>query len=114
MPISPDRLRGLRHGRRLSRAKVAAAIERSPETVRAYEEGRLTPPPAVLPVLAGVLGVPVEHLHSRHVDPLSDYADAIAECTGPLSEEQLSGAVAVLRAIGGRIYVQTDDQAVAS
>ena len=113
MPISADRLRGLRHGRRLRRAEVGSTIGRSPETVRAYEEARLVPPAAVLPVLAQALGVAVGDLHQRYDDGLADYVSAIADCAGGLSDEQRAGATAVLRALGGRIYVQTDDRAAA-
>ena len=110
MQISPDRIRGVRHARRLTRAEVASGVERSAETLKAYEDGKLTPPAAVLPVLAGVLGVAVADLYRRYDDGLLDYVDAVAHCTGPLSDEQLAGAAAVLRAIGKRNHPHPSDR----
>jgi transcriptional regulator with XRE-family HTH domain len=60
--FSARRLRDARKARGFSPEQLAIALERSFYTVSGWERGRVTPPTAVLPVIADVLGVQIADL----------------------------------------------------
>jgi transcriptional regulator with XRE-family HTH domain len=60
--FSPRRLRAARCAAGLTPEHLAIATGRSFYTIAGWERGRVTPPTAVLPVIADVLGVQIADL----------------------------------------------------
>lgn len=95
--ISPDRLRGHRHGAGLTLAEVAAHIGRSSAALKTYEAGTSRPPAPVAAALAELYGLTgVNDLYSARDDPIRDYATALAAHCRPLTAAELEGATVVL------------------
>jgi transcriptional regulator with XRE-family HTH domain len=72
--FSPRRVREARAAAGLTREEAAVAIGRSFQTIRSYEEGRISPPAAMLGRLAAALGVGVEDFFESTTDPDLDAA----------------------------------------
>lgn len=100
--FSPDRVRGHRNGRGLTREQVAAHIGLTVAAIRTYEQGLCQPKARALALLAELFGVPIGDLYVRHDDPFEDYVDAVVSHMPPLTDGEIKAAAAVLRRIDRR------------
>lgn len=80
-------------------AEVAAAVDRTADTIKDYEGGRARPSARTTAALAKVLQVGIDELFGRYEDPILDYVDAVAQHGPPLTAEEVRGAAVVLRTV---------------
>ncbi len=65
MAPSPSLIQSARQSSGLTRTEVAVLIDRTEQTILAYERGRSTPPSDVLGELARIYAVPVDSFYDR-------------------------------------------------
>lgn len=105
--FSPDRLRGHRNGRGLTRAEVGTAIGRSAGTIASYEDGRSLPTAPALVRLAQVYRVSIDDFYARFDDQIEDYVDAVAQHCKPLTDAEIATVATVLRRIDRRLIAKS-------
>lgn len=66
--FSGTKLRELRRAIGISPTDLAYRVNRSYNSIRAYESGTVVPPPAVVEAIAGILNLPVDTFYVEASD----------------------------------------------
>ena len=96
--FSPQRLRGFRGGRGLTREKLAELADVSVSSILAWERGVSIPSPRLLRALCDALDTSVEEFAPVHDDPQKEYITAVLSRLPHMSDEDLHAVAVALRA----------------
>lgn len=97
MGFSPDRLRGYRHGQKLSVETVASAAGMAPQYLAAVESAQVMPTEAEIETLAEVLCV--AGFYPQRPLPTQDYLSAVLEYARSLTEDEIEIAARTIHKI---------------
>lgn len=101
MDFSPDRMRGHRHGQRLTLKALADTTGIPVDQVKAIEDGDRVPTGPEHRVLAEALEVDMGELRPWRLSPTADYCHAALTYARKLTPEDIETVASVIRQIRG-------------
>lgn len=102
MTFSPDRLRGHRHGQRLTTKQLADLADLPTDAVAQFENSYALPDLAGVRALALALDVGEHELHPQRPNPAADYCHAVLLYARQLTPDEIEAAATTIRKIRKR------------